>query len=286
MRSRVLKKTRDLIHRKLLDTDKPLQHQTVDRSQQDAGHRRVLLVFAVYLLKPFLDDRTPALVLLDKAFAETGVFGEGFLDQVDMNLSTAARVHDRVENHTKNPPRRLLPSARLEPAENPTGHVLHVFFGDIENKIAFGRVIVVQRTLTDRRSNRDIREGGVGNSPLPNQSRRNLKNVFPIGRGGLPLAHTRQGTLWMIVPSIFRLATDEQTSYNTFMTDYQSPEQRRLYKSRINRKIAGVCGGLGEFFGIDAVLIRLGLVLLVIIGGTGVLVYIIAALILDDNPYQ
>lgn len=70
------------------------------------------------------------------------------------------------------------------------------------------------------------------------------------------------------------------------MTDYQSPEQRRLYKSRINRKIAGVCGGLGEFFGIDAVLIRLGLVLLVIIGGTGVLVYIIAALILDDNPYQ
>lgn len=70
------------------------------------------------------------------------------------------------------------------------------------------------------------------------------------------------------------------------MTDYQPPQRKRLYKSRVNRKIAGVCGGLAEFFGIDAALVRLGLVLLVIFGGTGVLLYIIAALILEDNPDQ
>lgn len=70
------------------------------------------------------------------------------------------------------------------------------------------------------------------------------------------------------------------------MSNVSPPEGRKLYKSRINRKIAGVCGGLGEFFDIDPALIRLGLVLLVIFGGTGVLLYIIAALILDDNPYQ
>jgi len=70
------------------------------------------------------------------------------------------------------------------------------------------------------------------------------------------------------------------------MSNVSPSEGRKLYKSRINRKIAGVCGGLGEFFGIDPALIRLGLVLLVIFGGTGVLLYVIAALILDDNPYQ
>ena len=70
------------------------------------------------------------------------------------------------------------------------------------------------------------------------------------------------------------------------MTDFEPPEQRKLYKSRRNRKVAGVCGGLAEFFGIDAALIRLGFVILLLFGGSGVLLYLIAALILEDNPYQ
>ncbi len=70
------------------------------------------------------------------------------------------------------------------------------------------------------------------------------------------------------------------------MTDYRAPEGRRLYKSRENRKIAGVCGGVGEFFGIDPSLIRLGLVILTLFGGAGVLLYIIAAVILEDNPHH
>jgi phage shock protein C len=69
------------------------------------------------------------------------------------------------------------------------------------------------------------------------------------------------------------------------MSSYRPPE-RRLYKSRTNRKIAGVCGGIAEFFGLDPALIRLAFVVLLILGGGGGLIYLIAALILDDNPYE
>jgi len=86
--------------------------------------------------------------------------------------------------------------------------------------------------------------------------------------------------------NFFGLRPTEQRRTIRPMSNVSPSEGRKLYKSRINRKIAGVCGGLGEFFGIDPALIRLGLVLLVIFGGTGVLLYVIAALILDDNPYQ
>ena len=60
---------------------------------------------------------------------------------------------------------------------------------------------------------------------------------------------------------------------------------KKLYKSQSDRKLCGVCGGLGEFFGIDASLIRLGWIVFCLLGGSGVLAYIIAALIMPDRPY-
>ncbi len=69
------------------------------------------------------------------------------------------------------------------------------------------------------------------------------------------------------------------------MTDYRIPEpQKKLYRSRRDRKIAGVCGGIAEYFGIDSTLVRLGLVVFILIGGSGVLAYLIAALIMKDDP--
>ena len=58
---------------------------------------------------------------------------------------------------------------------------------------------------------------------------------------------------------------------------------KRLYKSNTNRMICGVCGGLGEFFGIDATIIRL---IVAILGctSTGIILYIIAAIIIPDEP--
>ena len=49
----------------------------------------------------------------------------------------------------------------------------------------------------------------------------------------------------------------------------------RLHKSSTNRVIAGVCGGLGEYFGVDATIVRLLFVLLAIFHGIGVLAYIV-----------
>jgi phage shock protein C len=65
--------------------------------------------------------------------------------------------------------------------------------------------------------------------------------------------------------------------------------ERRLYKSRENRKIAGVCGGIGEYFDIDPVIVRLLVVIFTLAGGAGLIGYIIAAIIIperDGNKYS
>ena len=59
-------------------------------------------------------------------------------------------------------------------------------------------------------------------------------------------------------------------------------EPKRLYKSKTNRVICGVCGGVGEYFGIDPTIVRLLCVLLGLTS-TGVIVYIIEALIMPEE---
>ena len=59
--------------------------------------------------------------------------------------------------------------------------------------------------------------------------------------------------------------------------------EKKLYKSRTNKKVAGVCGGIGEYFSIDPTLVRLGFVALSFLAGGGLLVYIIAAIIIPDR---
>lgn len=58
---------------------------------------------------------------------------------------------------------------------------------------------------------------------------------------------------------------------------------KRLYKSR-ERKLAGVCGGIAEYFGIDPTIIRIVWLILVLCAGTGLLAYIIAAIVMPDQP--
>lgn len=59
---------------------------------------------------------------------------------------------------------------------------------------------------------------------------------------------------------------------------------RKLYKSNANRLLAGVCGGIANYFDIDATLIRLGWVVFCALGGSGILAYIIAAIIIPSAP--
>lgn len=64
------------------------------------------------------------------------------------------------------------------------------------------------------------------------------------------------------------------------MNENKNP--RRLYRSTTDRKLCGVCGGIAEYFHIDSTLVRLALVLLTIFGFSGILVYIIAAIIMPE----
>lgn len=59
---------------------------------------------------------------------------------------------------------------------------------------------------------------------------------------------------------------------------------KKLYKSRCDRKIFGVCGGIAEYLNVDSTWIRLAWAVLVCLAGTGILAYILAALILPDRP--
>ena len=58
---------------------------------------------------------------------------------------------------------------------------------------------------------------------------------------------------------------------------------KKLYKSKTNKMICGVCGGLGEFFGIDPTIIRLIWAILALLGGTGIVAYLIAAVIIPNS---
>lgn len=61
-------------------------------------------------------------------------------------------------------------------------------------------------------------------------------------------------------------------------------ETKRLYKSATNRVLCGVCGGIGEYFNVDPTIIRLLFILLIFGVGSGLLVYIIAAIIMPEQP--
>ena len=59
---------------------------------------------------------------------------------------------------------------------------------------------------------------------------------------------------------------------------------KKLYKSVTDKKFAGVCGGLAEYFEMDSTLVRLIWILLSFIAGSGLLAYIIAAIVMPDRP--
>lgn len=59
--------------------------------------------------------------------------------------------------------------------------------------------------------------------------------------------------------------------------------KKRLYKIEEGKKLCGVCGGIAEYFDIDPTIVRLLWIILVFCVGTGVLAYIIAAIIMPKK---
>jgi phage shock protein C len=60
-------------------------------------------------------------------------------------------------------------------------------------------------------------------------------------------------------------------------------EPKRLYRSRTDRMVSGVCGGLAQYFEIDVTLVRLVFLLLLVFGGGGFLIYIVLAIIVPEE---
>lgn len=74
------------------------------------------------------------------------------------------------------------------------------------------------------------------------------------------------------------------TGYRGFRLEMQTSKRiKQLCRSKKNRIIAGVCGGIGEYFNIDPTIIRLLWVLLTFMGGSGIIAYIICWIIIPEE---
>ena len=70
-------------------------------------------------------------------------------------------------------------------------------------------------------------------------------------------------------------------------TNIPPSEKSELYRSRTDKKIGGVCGGIAKHFKVDPALIRVGWIVLTIASkGLGVLIYFVLMLILPEEPTE
>ena len=60
--------------------------------------------------------------------------------------------------------------------------------------------------------------------------------------------------------------------------------EKRLHRSRTDKMIGGVCGGLGEYFGVDPTIVRVVWVAITLFGGAGILAYLILWIIMPLDP--
>jgi len=61
-------------------------------------------------------------------------------------------------------------------------------------------------------------------------------------------------------------------------------QTRKLYRSKTDRKLAGVCGGVAQYFNMDATLIRVLFVVLAVLGGSGLVLYLAMWIIVPNEP--
>ncbi|MCT4787327.1 PspC domain-containing protein [Exiguobacterium aestuarii] len=62
--------------------------------------------------------------------------------------------------------------------------------------------------------------------------------------------------------------------------------ERKLYKDENNKMIAGVCSGLGNYLGVDVTIMRVLFVAMALLGGPGLLIYIVLAIIMKKPPSE
>jgi len=72
------------------------------------------------------------------------------------------------------------------------------------------------------------------------------------------------------------------------MARQSEKEIKRLYLSSDDKKLAGVCGGIGEYFGVDSTLVRLVWIIITIVTAVipGVIGYVVAAIVIPNKPVK
>lgn len=95
-------------------------------------------------------------------------------------------------------------------------------------------------------------------------------------------------TIVEVQAAMARMGRPEDFAADGHRTDPRPKEpiyvRPRLYRSRSNRSIAGVCGGLAHYFGVDVTLLRLITLFLILFGGLSIWVYIILWIVIPEEP--
>ena len=60
--------------------------------------------------------------------------------------------------------------------------------------------------------------------------------------------------------------------------------EKRIYRPREEKVLVGVCAGIANYFNIDPVLVRLGWIIFCCLGGSGILAYLVAAVLIPEEP--
>ena len=71
--------------------------------------------------------------------------------------------------------------------------------------------------------------------------------------------------------------------YQYFVSSSRGTAGGKIHRSRSDRKIAGVCGGIAEYLGVDPTIVRLAWALLAFGWGSGILAYIVCALVIPEE---
>jgi phage shock protein C len=86
---------------------------------------------------------------------------------------------------------------------------------------------------------------------------------------------------------LYRMSTQLPPEPDPARPDPAAPSQRMVRRSRSDRVIAGVCGGVGRYLGVDPVLLRIAFIILALANGLGVIAYVVAwVAIPEERPDQ
>ena len=122
---------------------------------------------------------------------------------------------------------------------------------------------------------------------LDEDAYRVLRNYLEDIRSRLPEYDTEtMGDIESRIAEIFREIVSSPMRVITLDTQEEQPEPepRKLFRSRTDRSIAGICGGLAEFFHVDTTVLRLITLFLILFGGLSIWAYIILWIVIPEEP--